>query len=116
MSYLDWKVGDRVVLVDCSRLVQFNHKGWRKFIPGLGKFIMTHQLVVGETYEIEAVTTHNDLTTGEPIVCIFVKGFRFNEHKGVAFPAAWFRKVQPRKTDISIFEAILHGARVPEDA
>lgn len=112
MPYLDWKVGDRVVFVAPHGVVELFLSGWRRIVPGLGKIRLRHRLQAGEVYRIEALVTHSDARTGEQIVCVFLKGFRFIERGNVAFPAAWFRKVQPRKTDISIFTDLLHDRPV----
>lgn len=113
MSYLDWKVGDRVVFVGSGGNVFLHHsKGWRAYIPGFRKTKLSHHLAGGEVYRIEAITTHTDIYRNEPIVCIYLKGFRFREDGRVGFPAKWFRKVQPRKTDISIFTAMLTPSKV----
>lgn len=109
MSYLDWKVGDRVVFIGGGRM-RFHRPGLIRHIPYIGNYILHHRLTDGEVYVIEALTTDFDIIAKEPFVAIFVKGFRFIEEKNVGFPASWFRKVQPRKTDISIFKKLLHDA------
>lgn len=110
MRYLDWKAGDRIAFQGIGS-VTLIHVGWRKYIPGLRKTRLTHNLVPGEIYEIDSLTTHTEFVLRHPVVVVYLKGFRFLEHGGVGFPAQWFRKVQTRKTDISTFTAMLRGTR-----
>lgn len=111
-SYLDWKVGDKVVFVH-EGTVTVIRRGWRKYLPAK---LLTHNLVAGEVYTVSGITTQFDHLSQTDVVSVYLRGFAFREAKNVPFPAIWFRKVQTRKTDISCFEAILRGARVPEVA
>ena len=108
MSYLDWKVGDRVVCIDPTWGAEGDIQ--RHFCPNLPeqnrvytlRSVDCRMVVRGKPNEVlvrlvEVVNPHN--YQGEPV-----------------FFARKFRKVQPRKTSIASLEAILHGARVPEDA
>lgn len=98
MSYADWKVGDRVVCVDASNM----------------DFRQGEELPKqGSVYTIREI---RDLGRGVAV--------RLNEivnppkvyRPGVmecGFFARRFRKVQPRKTDIAIFKAMLVNPRLP---
>lgn len=90
-DYTTWHVGMKVVCVDDS--------------PGpFGGSIR-----LGEVYTISRIEAH-----GFPEVAVQLAelNFRWDEYSR----ASRFRPVQPRKTSIASLEAILHGARVPEDA
>lgn len=93
MSYLDWKVGDRVVCIvnSCVRINDLGLPGFRK-----GQTFTITELIWVEPYGLFLAFKERD-----PRNTAHVKGFR---------------KVQTRKTSIACFEAILNGQRVPEDA
>lgn len=95
MRYADWHVGMKVVCL--------KEGGW-VVVSGVdhGQPKPKH----GE------ICTISRLDAIEDTVFIGCAGY----DDSTWFWAGHFRKIQPRKTDISIFEAILHGARVPEDA
>lgn len=94
MSYLDWHVGMKIVCVD----------NVDDELPPNPK--------CGQVYTISWIGAAEDvimvdlLELPNPDSADFYRGYS----------ADIFRKVQPRKTDISCFTAILNGHRVPEDA
>lgn len=112
MSYLNWHVGMKVVFVNSGGVVNLVRSGWRKWLP---RQRLSHNLQTGETYTISGIVTHLDEDRGD-IVCIFLVGFAFKESAKVAFPAGWFRPVETRKTDISLFEGMLTGTKQTECA
>ena len=89
MSYRDWHVGMKVVCVDAS--------GWE------------HRLQQGAVYTLSAI--------GSAFGGLYIGLVETPSETG---PLHWyarrFRPVQPRKTDISIFEAMLTGAKEREPA
>lgn len=113
MSYLDWHVGMKVVYVGGGSVL-LTRSGWRRFVPGFKRTPLTHNLIIGEVYTIERLVTHTNVVDVQPVVCIHVAGQRYREHSGVAFPAKFFRPIQPRKTDISVFTAMLHDVKRSE--
>lgn len=104
--YLDWKVGDRVVYVVASDL-------WIGGGPSPFK--------KGRVYTIDGFDKHNK---GDVVVASDGKLYRLPEdavYIGVEgiddlCHVRCFRKVQPRKTSIAIFEAMLHGNRSEVEA
>ena len=106
--------GAKVVFVG-GRGVTAWYTGWRRFIPGLNKTRLTHNLVANETYTVQSVRTHNETFTGEQIVCAYLVGFRFREIEGMAFPAEWFRPVQYRDTSATVAEIIRKSHETPAD-
>ena len=112
MSYLNWHVGMRVVFIGGGH-VNLIGKGWRKFLPAKK---LSHNLVEGEAYTIRAMTTHFDHVSNRDVVVIYLNGFAHKEAAFVGFPAQWFRPLVTRKTDISVFTAMLHGTDQTVDA
>jgi hypothetical protein len=88
-SYTDWYVGMEVVCVDDSPGVVTGSVG----------------LVRGRVYVIEAF---QPTLTRLGLRLVGVKHF-----DGVPWAASRFRKVQPRKTSIAIFERFLNDADAP---
>ena len=110
-SYLDWQVGDRVVCVDVSSDGRYDPPA-EKFVP-LGRNL--NGLELDRVYIIRSICDFYGVPS------IRVHGIvRPLSRKGIEVPyaAARFRKIQPRKTSIAVFEAILHGkpVKVGEDA
>lgn len=99
--YLDWKVGDRVVCLDDTPSCE-------------GPFP-----VKGKVYTIRRIDFWRHWIAAVPGVgvwlCEITRPLDANgrEHP---YGAYRFRKVQPRKTSIAIFEAMLHGNRSEVDA
>lgn len=104
MSYLDWKVGDQVVCVEDGPI-------------NSGHGLDPTGLVRGCIYTIRWIGEYYFGAISETKVAV-----RLNEYVRDPFDspvgARRFRKVQPRKTDISIFQRILDNPKVkiPEDA
>lgn len=100
--YLDWKVGDRVQCVDNGGAIG----RWWNDAP-----------VVGKIYTIRSI--HLD-HRGDVTVWLneIQRDPRAIQEHGplVGYYPRRFRKVQPRKTSIAIFEAMLHGNRSEVDA
>lgn len=96
MSYLDWKVGDRVVCVDAE-----------------GVHMVGQPLKHGKVYVIRAV--YLSYESQQPSVRLegVINPIHLASGNEVGYYARRFRKVQTRKTDISCFTAILNGHRVP---
>jgi len=110
MSYLDWKVGDRVVCIDDE---------WNS-IRHFGREVASRVPMINEVLTIASIeagfgqygTGREDgvflefaeipLTQG---YALFSADFRWD--------AASFRPLVSRKTDISVFTALLHTTRVP---
>ncbi len=101
MSYLDWKVGDKVVCINADGLAEYEEAPVR-----------------GQIYTIRDIAADWVGRVG-----VRLQEVRNGPHPGVVpddsgctergFLTSRFRKVQPRKTDISVFEAILHEHRAP---
>ena len=106
MSYLDWKVGDTVVCVDAGP-----SEPDAEWYPG-------EEPVVGKTYTIDAI-----FPDFKGVMCITCVGLKRSPMAVLTFGTdrigygVWrFRKVQPRTTDISLFTAMLTGAKEREPA
>lgn len=102
-KYLDWKVGDRVVYAPPPA-----------FSPPQGS---KHKpLVVGKVYSLREIILHP--LTGDVGVLLaeVVNSIHpaFDTERG--YYANSFRKVEPRKTDISLFTAMLNRTDVREEA
>lgn len=104
MSYLDWKVGDRVVFV--------GYPGKSGMFPNGGKQIKRVPFLdVGQEYTIMDMCVRPRYATGRWAGPSIFVGFVDAEHGSVWHHHSGFRKVQPRKTDISIFTAMLDGTK-----
>ncbi len=92
MSYLDWKVGDRVVCI--------KEDGWQ-IMSGLPIPVVHPQY--GEICTIARLDMDGEMlfiaVQGRPIHSLYYAGH--------------FRPVQPRAADISIFTAMLDPTKVP---
>ena len=110
MSYVDWKVGDKVVCVDDTL---GNYSSWKvadECMDGL---------VAGRVYTIRRVGVFAGT------LCVWLReihrplrGRLCRQFGEIGFAAARFRPVQTRKTDISVFTRILNNPKLPikEDA
>lgn len=112
--YLDWKVGDRVAcVVSADRIALMS-----SLIPE-ARYPSSDGI-----YTIREIRDDNRadgllvllLTEVDNRHLIGVQNQFGYGHKEPGFPIIGFRKVQPRKTDISIFTAMLHGKRSEVDA
>lgn len=103
MSYLDWKVGDRVV---CLKHVNPSVRVPRGNYPECGG-----------VYAIREIRDDNHSDGHLTILLVGIDnrhliGVRRGNtygYKEPGFPIHGFRKIDPRATDISIFTAMLHG-------
>lgn len=116
MAYLDWKVGDKVVCVDADPAHFRPDPDLFEIVPdefGLG-------LVEGRVYRLSDIYVDPDFK--EIMVCVegVVRSPTEDDLAvGVTnpgFDTRRFRKVQPRKTDIAIFTAMLDPSRQQVDA
>ena len=109
MSFRDWQVGDRVVCVD----------GDWYYPPASGR---PWPLVTGEVYTIANIGKgcgfYRSFVHGVVIDLVEVKNPDDPYLETPGFNASRFRKVEPRKTDISVFERFLLNPNAPvrEDA
>lgn len=112
MSYLDWKVGDKLVCVDAE-----SHGKYTSWVT-IGDL---DGLTAGETYTIRKIAPYGY----DGKVCVWlneiVRPLRGNvcqQHGECGFDPRRFRPVQKRKTDISIFQRLLTNPniRIEEDA
>lgn len=99
----DWQVGDRVVCVsDEEDMFITSGVNWRPGLDGLIK---------GRTYTIRSLCRSH--ITGA--ICVrlveIVRPLGTGDPDEGGFNALRFRKVQPRKTDISVFTKMLNDAR-----
>jgi hypothetical protein len=107
MSYRDWQVGDKVVCINGA---------WTDAQNILAVIVGECPLVGGEVYTIAKLglnptaTVSLDGSCGFP-VCVWLQEVS-HPQKGYGFNSGRFRKVQPRKTDISIFTAMLNKTGV----
>lgn len=108
MSYLDWKAGDKVVCINAGD-PSYSGRGW---VPG-------EELVVDNVYTIKRILIDD---AGDLVLHLheversqFSKSV-FGDEAGYA--VFRFRRVQPRKTSIAIFQRLLDNPRVriSEDA
>jgi len=102
MSYRDWHVGMKVVCVDDSNRT-YEHMGFTYVKKGsvytIREMYMTTRLAI----LVEEVVNRPAAVRGHGI-------------REPGFGACHFRPVQPRKTDISIFTAMLNNQRQEEPA
>lgn len=99
--YLDWQVGDRIVCVDAD--------------PGF--FWPRWPLVRGREYTVAQITAvdcyyYANRLHHSPAVVVELVGVSNPSIGATGFHARRFRKVQPRKTDIAIFKAMLSPKEV----
>jgi hypothetical protein len=102
MSYLDWKVGDKVVCVDNSRPP--NYHGVLTVLPEIG-VVYTIRRIAPFTW-----------STGTSGVGVWLEEITRSTKNPRGSEQPWgasrFRPVQTRKTDISIFTAMLKPSKV----
>lgn len=98
MSYLDWHVGMKVVCIEMN----VRNADVRLFpdLPQKGRVYTVSRITTAFTGEIGIQLRE----VNTPIVG------RKHKKQGL-FPARWFRPVQKRKSDISIFTAMLNDQR-----
>jgi len=118
MSYLDWKVGDRVVCVGTA-------EGIARMQALIPEATMPES---GGIYTIRAIRDDRDIRHRDGAELSLLLAEIDNRHmvgrardgwkcyREPGFPLRGFRKVQPCKTDISIFTAMLHDQRQKERA
>lgn len=98
MSYLDWKVGDKVVCIKTGV--------WSNSMVG------EKHPQYGETYTIRDIAPGPD--TGRPCIRLVEIVNPRRRHGGTIETTYWaerFRPVQTRKTDIAIFTAMLDSTK-----
>jgi hypothetical protein len=112
-EYLDWKVGDRVVHIDGGKCTPNTMALKRKYQLSFPR--------AGTVYTIRAIVPI--IYHGKPAIGIRLYELdnshcqAISEHGGEpAFHIQYFRKVQPRETDISCFTALLHDKPARETA
>lgn len=109
MSYLDWKVGDNVVCIASAERISV----MQALNPG------SNYPRSGGVYTIREIRDDNRIDGRLTLLLVEIDNSHFigvktdsgYGYKEPGFPVTGFRKVQRRKTDISIFTAILHGQR-----
>ena len=114
MSYHSWHVGMKVVYIGGSCILAPRHGIMRLF----GKWAQRPtRLTEGSVYEIETISVGVNHLTGDIEVGIEVKGDPDGLSEGL-HPARCFRPLQAKKTDISVFTAMLdkHKRKVREPA
>lgn len=96
-GYLDWQVGDRVVCVDDQ------WSGWGLQVRNG----IACPLICGSMYTISRIGPSAGIYERSSIR-LAIHLCEVDHPNGVGFNVARFRKVQPRKTNIAIFTAMLH--------
>ncbi|MET3790671.1 hypothetical protein [Aquamicrobium terrae] len=106
MSYLDWKIGDRVIFVGYpEKIGAFSGKKRLNRVPFLA---------IGEEYAILDMCIRKRFAKGRHKGPSIFVGCVDVEHGKVWHHHSGFRKIQTRKTDISIFTALLSPAMEEE--
>ena len=108
-QYLDWKVGDKVVCIASAERIS----AMQDLTPG------SNYPCSGGVYTIREIRDDNSSDGRLTLLLVELDnshliGVKTNNgygYKEPGFPVTGFRKVQPRKTDISIFTAMLHDQR-----
>lgn len=111
MSYRDWKVGDRVVCVD--------DEPHDRYSPWAATGNNLDGLKKGRVYTIRKIglySHYNTLLVWLDEIVRPKRGPIARQYGEVGFDPRRFRPVQPRKTDISVFEALLHTNKHKEPA
>jgi len=115
MSYLDWKVGDRIVCIA--------DPAW--IAAGMRAVKGSRYPQYRGVYTIREIRDDAQWGRGEGHIVVLLGEVDNSHFIGCrptpntfcyvepGFPARGFRKVEPRKTDISALEALLHTTRVP---
>ena len=103
MSYLDWKVDDKIVGIE-----EPMDRGWGYERPKQGRIYTIRQIGVGRDGNVgvklvEIVNEKRDYPS-------VYGGISYGE---VSFVASSFRRVEPRKTSIAIFERFLTDTKAP---
>ena len=114
MAYLDWKVGDKVVCV-AAGMPTYKTSRWGQFNrPEVGTIYTLREIFVETRFT--GISTKASpvfirlMEVTNPEVDTYVGPYE------PAFSARCFRKVQPHKTDITIFTAMLDPSRQQVDA
>lgn len=101
-QYLDWKVGDKVVCISVPEDMGYGHQ-----LPEIRRIYTIRQIGLGLAFGVvvkldeirNQSRTYNSSKFGRTVT------------GEICFGARHFRPVQTRKTDISIFTAMLHDQR-----
>jgi hypothetical protein len=107
-DYRDWKVGDKVVCVVDE---------WPRGCVEAALGVLC-PLVSGAIYTVASLTINGGVGIDglcDKKVCVHLDEVR-HPTQGGSFDARRFRKIEPRKTDISIFTAMLNRTDVREEA
>lgn len=113
-QYLDWKVGDRVAcIVSAERIALMNAILPDAQYPQSGGVYTIREIRDDKRADGHLTLLLAELDNGHFIGVRTDRGFGYKEP---GFPINGFRKVQPRKADISIFTAMLHDKRSKVDA
>ncbi|TIV83815.1 MAG: hypothetical protein E5V64_06525 [Mesorhizobium sp.] len=108
MTYRNWHVGMKVVYVGGSCFL-LPRRGIRRLF---GKWsTVPTSLKVGSVYEIIFIGMGRNRLTGEKEVGIEIKG---DPDRVSLHPARCFRPLQAKKTDISMFTAMLNKRKARE--
>lgn len=104
MSFLEWKVGDRVVCLDekwAKGCIQYVNR----IPPSLrrGSVYTVKDIKIGEGFGIDRVVSKHVMVLLSEALNPELDGF---------FDARRFRRVVPRKTDISVFTAMLGKSKI----
>jgi hypothetical protein len=106
----NFHVGQKVVCVNAERT------SWRrkKFLGLINYTVWWSELIEGEIYEVKEVFHGTDILSGEEGVGLKLAGM--NNYANSGFNAHRFRPLVERKTDISLFKAMLNKPTVRIDA
>lgn len=104
--YLDWKVGDKVACIASAERIS----AMQALNPG------SNYPRADGVYTIREIRDDNYIDGRLTLLLVEIDNSHFigveteygYGYKEPGFPITGFRKVQPRKTDISIFTALLH--------
>lgn len=100
MSYLNWHVGMKVALKDGAPVGL--RSGWN--YPVLGRVYTIRELFMSDG-EVD-------------VVCLLLNEVRNRKGRFIGgvcepgFRASWFRQVEPRQTDSSIFTQMLNSSKI----
>lgn len=106
---VNFRVGQKVVCIDDGRYIAIRvaRSGILRFLPHPFT-LLDHNLNRGDVYSITKIEFRNDAETAEPVPLLSVDGARHFEHPDTGFLPGQFRPLVEKKTDISVFTALLN--------
>ena len=106
---VNFRIGQKVVCIDDGRYISIRvaRSGILGFLPRPFT-LLDHNLNRGDIYRITKIEFRNDCETAEAVPLLLVDGARHFEFPYIGFLPGQFRPIVEKKTDISVFTALLN--------